>query len=71
MSSPNPVISARARVALLSRPDRGTPAKVAEARRVLTAAKLERHIREVIAGAPPLTAEVRDRLAALLATGVA
>ncbi len=46
--------------------------QVLEARRELIAAKLEAHIRAVVAGAPPLTPAMRDSLAALLrgASGV-
>lgn len=35
-------------------------------RRDLAAAKLEEHVSRVVADAPPLTAEQRDRIAALL-----
>lgn len=39
---------------------------VTGARRDLAAAKIEQYITEVVASAPPLTQEQRDRLAALL-----
>jgi hypothetical protein len=40
---------------------------IAEARRDLFAAKLEDHVRGLVAAAPPLTADQRRRLAAVLA----
>ncbi|WJL95876.1 hypothetical protein QSU92_01220 [Microbacterium sp. ET2] len=39
-----------------------------DARREHAAAKLEQYIEQVVASAPPLTVEQRDRLAALLRT---
>lgn len=66
---PNPVLIARAKVARNSHSD--NPVALNDARRELTEAKLERHIREVVAAAPPLTQEQRDRLAALLSAGAA
>lgn len=71
--STDPVLTARAALGVASRytakgaPD---PDRVAAARRDLTAAKLERAIREAVASAPPLTSAQRDRLATLL-TGAA
>ena len=68
----DPVLSARAAVAVASRRSRGgtaDPAAIANARRELAAAKLERYVREVVAAAPPLTTEQRSRIAAIL-TGV-
>jgi hypothetical protein len=44
-------------------------ADVTELRRQLKAERLEEHIRKVVAAAPPLTAEQRDRLALLLSGG--
>jgi hypothetical protein len=38
-------------------------------RRDLRAAELEEHVRRIVGNAPPLTAEQRDRIAALLRTG--
>ena len=67
-TAPDPVLSARSRLANASHRG-GDPAAVIEARRDLTAAKLERHVREVVATAPPLTDEQRNRLAALLTGG--
>lgn len=46
----------------------GDPA-IAEAERDLRAAQLEDHIERVVAAAPPLTPEQRDRLALLLRGG--
>ena len=40
--------------------------RLADARRDLRAAELEEHVRRIVDDAPPLTAEQRDRLAALL-----
>ncbi|TKV61337.1 hypothetical protein FDO65_06990 [Nakamurella flava] len=42
---------------------------VADLRRQLRADKLAEHIKKVVDQAPPLTAEQRDRLAALLRAG--
>lgn len=42
------------------------PLALIDARRELAAAKLEAHIRTVLAGAVPLTPAMRDALAALL-----
>lgn len=64
----SPVLKARSRLAHASR--YGTPAEAADARRDLTAAKLEQEIRRTTADAPPLTAEQRDHLAALILEGV-
>lgn len=66
----------RARVAALSRcvaageraaddPD------LLEAKRNLRAMRLEEHVAKVVAEAPPLTVEQRDRIAAILRGGVA
>lgn len=57
--------SEAARVAVLSRTDRD-PAKLAEARRTLAEAQIERAIRRALAVAPPLTDIQRARLAELL-----
>lgn len=65
---PDPVLAARGRLANASRQG-GDPAKRDAARRALTAAKLERHIRAAVAAAPPLTTEQRDALARLLTVG--
>lgn len=46
------------------------PVRITEARRALTAAKLERAIRETLAADPAITAERRAELAQLLAGGV-
>lgn len=70
MSSKDPVRVARARVALESRKV-GDPARLHEARRVLTAAKLERAIHEALAATPPLTLDQRTTLASLLLGGEA
>lgn len=56
----------RARVAYLSRRDRGTDAELIEARRDLAMSKIEAYAAKVVASAPPLTDEQRERLAGLL-----
>lgn len=66
---PDPVLTARGRLAVASRCDRDDPVTLAAARRELTAAKLERHVREAVAAAPPLTPEQRDRIASILTGG--
>lgn len=45
--------------------------EIDDLRASLRAHKLEQHIRETVDAAPPLSAEQRTRLAALLAPGVA
>ncbi len=51
------------------REDVGTPETRAEARRDLSALKLELAIQKAVAAAPPLTDEQRARLASLLSGG--
>lgn len=64
--SPDPIAAARSRLGVASRL-RGTDSPEAlDARRELEAAKLERHIREVVDGAPPLTDAQLDELASIL-----
>lgn len=66
----------RARVAALSRrvqageraPD---DPELAAARQRLRAAKLEDHVRKVVTEAPPLSDDARDRIVAILRSGVA
>jgi hypothetical protein len=63
--------SERARIAgMSSRPNRppDDPELIA-ARRSLRALRLEEHVQEVLAGAPPLSDEQRERIAALLRAG--
>lgn len=60
----DPILQARALKGVAAR--RRDAEGVAAASRALTEAKLERHIREAVAAAPPLTDEQRERLAALL-----
>lgn len=63
---PVSVAASKARLAgLIAHRDPADP-DITEAKRDLAAAKLERHIREVVDGAPPLTAEQLGRLALLL-----
>jgi len=68
--SKNPVLSARGRYgALMSRKD--TPPEVlSAAKRDLAAVVLERHVQEVIADAPPLTDDQKNRIIAILMAGV-
>lgn len=66
--SKDPVRVATARLAISTRWGRDA-ATIAEARRDLTAAKLERAINEAVASAPPLSPAQRDRLASLLTGG--
>lgn len=58
------VAKTRSRVATAHRS--GDPEQIAQARRDHAAATLESHISRIVGAAPPLTAEQRDRLAALL-----
>ena len=50
-------------------PDPDSQARVADARRELIAAKLEAHIRAVVASSPPLTEEQKLQLSTLLRDG--
>ena len=59
----------RARVASLSRSRTPDDPDLLDARRNLRAERLAVHIAKVVAEAPPLTAEQRDRLAVLLRGG--
>jgi hypothetical protein len=56
----------RARVAALTRHHSKDDPKVVDATRDLRAASLEQYIRQVVAEAPPLTNEQREKLAMLL-----
>lgn len=56
----------RARVASLSRSRTPDDAELVAARQRLKAARVEDYIAAVVATAPPLTIEQRDRIAALL-----
>lgn len=64
---PDPVHSARARIALATR-RHDTRAEYA-ARQEISAARVERAIRKALDEAPPLTDEARARLAGLLTAG--
>ncbi len=56
----------RARVAALTRSRAPHDPDLIDARRSLAAANLEKYVEKVIAAAPPLTAEQRERIADLL-----
>lgn len=64
-------LSERARVAALTRHHPNRPDIAAPARRDLAAAMLAEHVARVVADAPPLTPEQRDRIAAALWAGSA
>lgn len=59
----------RAKVAGLSRDRAPDDPELIDARRALRAARLEDHVTKVLAEAPPLNDEQRDRIAALLRGG--
>ncbi len=59
----------RARVAALSRSRTPNDPEFLDARRDLRAEMLHSHVARVLAEAPPLTDEQRDRIAALLRGG--
>ena len=61
------VLQARAQVAVAYR--NNDPARIADSRRNLAAEKLAQYIERVVAEAPPLTSEQKDRLAAILRGG--
>lgn len=65
----DPVLTARAHLANASRKGARDPQQVAEARRNLNAAKLERFIRASLAEAPPLTEQQRAHLSTHIASG--
>jgi hypothetical protein len=56
----------RARVASLSRSRSADDPDLVDARQALKAARVEDYIARVVAEAPPLSPEQRDRIAALL-----
>lgn len=56
----------RARIAALTRSRPADDPELIEARQSLRAARLEDHVRTVLAEAPPLTDAQRDRIAQLL-----
>lgn len=61
--------SERARVASLTRSRQSDDPELVEARRNLRALRLEEYVTRVVAEAPPLTDEQRERIAALLRAG--
>ena len=65
----DPVLSARSRLANAHRRADANSAVVADAKRELNAAHVERAIQKALDTAPPLTADQRARLAALLVGG--
>ena len=66
---PSTWTSERARYASLSRSRPADDPELIEARRNMRALKLEEHVARVVAEAPPLTDEQRERIAALLRAG--
>ncbi|MFQ1000463.1 hypothetical protein [Modestobacter sp. SSW1-42] len=67
---PDPLMAARSRLANLHRAKGGAdPAAVTDAKRELKRLLLERDIKLALAEAPPLTADQRASLAALLVGG--
>lgn len=61
--------TARAKLAYATRTYGPESHEVASARRDFSAARIEDHVRELLAKAPPLTSEQRERIAALLRVG--
>ncbi|BDB42841.1 MULTISPECIES: hypothetical protein [Mycobacterium] len=61
----------RARIGALSRDRKPDDPELVEARRALRAHQLAEHVARVVAQAPPLTAEQRERIAAILRGGAA
>lgn len=59
----------RARIASLTRSRQPDDPELVDARRNLAALRLEECVRKTVADAPPLTAEQRDRIAAILRGG--
>jgi hypothetical protein len=59
-----PVLSARGQLGRAQQ--QGDPDQIQTARRNLAAAKIESYIQRVVSDAPPLSAEQRDRLAAII-----
>ncbi len=68
-TQPQPWTHHRARIAALSRDRSPDDPEILDARRDLRAARLEEHVRKVVADWPPLTDEQLDRLAGLLRGG--
>lgn len=65
--APNPVWSARGRLAIATRV--GDTARAAQARMDMRVALLERTVREAMAESPALPLDERERLAAILVGG--
>lgn len=61
--------SERARVASLTRSRKSNDPELIEAKQRLRALKLEEYVTRVVAEAPPLTDEQRERIAGLLRAG--
>ncbi|WP_420112336.1 hypothetical protein [Pseudactinotalea sp.] len=59
----------KARSALGNATRRGDDGAAEDARRDLAAAKIAAYVEKVVAEAPPLTAEQRDRLSAIISAG--
>lgn len=67
MSGNSEVLAARSALGVASR--RGDAEAATEARRDLAAAKIAAYIEKVVAEAPPLSDEQRDRLSAIISAG--
>ena len=67
MSKNTEVLAARSALGLASR--RRDSEAIAQARRDLAAAKIAAYVERVVADAPPLTDEQRDRLSAIIGAG--
>lgn len=67
---PSAIKSARGRFAALNRYREDDDPELIEAQRDLAAEVLAKHVAKVVADAPPMTPEQRDRIAAILHSGV-
>ena len=68
LAQPNTqILKARSALGVASR--QGSGDAIVDARRNLAAAKLETYVQRILDDAPPLTAEQRDRVSALLHLG--
>jgi hypothetical protein len=68
---PSRAIAARNKYGITCRYHPDDQSKIVESKRELAEAKIADYIEKVVAEAPPLTDEQRDRIAALLRAGAA